>query len=445
MALLAGCAGPREKIAAGDEREAIARNVVVVLADTLRARNLGAYGYERDTSPRLASLAEDGYLLEDVRAQAPCTYPSVNSILTGRDGTRFWVQEGKRIGIPEEVPSLAEILSERGWTTLAVSASPIVRKSPSENNLHGGFDRGFAVFDESCLWQDAGCVNRIALNLLRSPPEPFFLYLHYMDPHDPFQPPTRRFSSADYEGKEFIRRGDPNPLIDVVYGDGEPPFEVTEADLAHLEASYDDEIAYFDAALGELVDALEDRGLLEETFVAVIADHGEEFLEHGHIKHCHSLYDTEIHTPMVLRIPGSPGNRRISRLAQNLDLVPTILDYLGQDSPVPFDGRSLRPLITEGAAVHEVVFSAYGSLRAVVAEDHKLIMDLATKEVELYDRSNDPAETRNVADEHPDVVRDLQRSLSRWIRETERAESEEVALRRGLEAAERLRALGYVQ
>ena len=443
--LAAGCARPPAAQPAARVVEPSARNVVVVLADTLRASNLGAYGHHRDTSPHLAAMAAEGYLFEDARAQAPCTYPSANSLLTGRDGTRFWMQEGLRIGIPEETPSLAEMLAARGWTTIAVSASPIVRDSPSENNRHGGFGRGFDLFDERCLWQDARCVNRSALDYLESVREPFFLYLHYMDPHDPYQPPERRFSSPEYPGKEFIGRGEANPIVEWLFGEPDPGFDVTEADIQHLEALYDDEIAFFDAALGELIDALSSRNLLEETLVAVVADHGEEFLEHRLIKHCNSVYDTEIHTPMVMRIPGLPGNRRIGELVQNLDLVPTVLDYLGIEPPAELDGRSLRPLIEEGVAIHDAVFAAYGSLRAVVTERFKLIADLALDDVRLYDRSSDPGETHDVAARHPDVVRDLEQELVRWIREVERLEDRDEALRRGREAAERLRALGYVQ
>jgi len=424
--------------------------VVVVLADTLRAENLGLYGYERDTSPRLSAFAREALLFEDVRSQAPCTFPSANSILTGRDGTAFWVQEGERIGIPATIPSLAEILSARGWTTLAVSASPIVRKSPSAHNRYGGFDRGFDRFDERCLWQDASCVNEKALELLDGVREPFFLYLHYMDPHDPYRPPEARWSAGPYRGKKSIAAGDPNPILDLLYGEGgseaEARSRISDRDLAHLEALYDDEIAFFDARFGELMAELRERGLLDRTVVAVVADHGEEFLEHGQIKHCHTVYDTEVRTPMLVRLPGVRGGRRLGEQVQNLDLVPTLLDYLGiEPDGVRLDGRSLRPLIEGGEPVHDQVFSAWGSLRAVKAGRYKLVMDLATKKVALYDLEADPEETLDTASDHPREVHRLQLALSRWIHEVEGSRDEDEALHRGQDAAQRLRALGYVK
>jgi arylsulfatase A-like enzyme len=122
-----------------------------------------------------------------------------------------------------------------------------------------------------------------------------------------------------------------------------------------------------------------------------------------------------------------------------------VLDYLGLQPTVELDGRSLRPLIEEGEPIHDQVFAAYGSLRAVVDERFKLIADFATGENRLYDRSADPGETRDVAAEHPEVVVELQQALTRWLRDTERLEDQGEALRRGQEAAERLRALGYIQ
>jgi arylsulfatase A-like enzyme len=426
---------------------AVPANVVVVLVDTLRAQNLGLYGYARATSPELSAFAEEALVFEDATAQAPCTYPSANSILTGRDGTHFWIQPGRRMGIPEGTPSLAELLHGRGYATAAVSASPIVRETPSRFNPEGGFGRGFDIFDERCIWKDAACVNRFGLEYVSVLREPFFLYLHYMDPHDPFQPPEAKFSAGGYEGnKWFIGKGEVNPISDLVYGNREKRFEVTAEDRSYLIDLYDDEIAFFDARFGELMGALRARGVLDRSIVAVVADHGEEFLEHGHIKHCHTLFDTEIHTPMVVRLPGVEGGRRIATPVENLDLVPTVLDYLGTEEPeLRLDGRSLRPLIEESEGGAEVVFAAWGAYRSAKAGRHKLIWNLDSGETELYDLETDPGETRNLAAENPREVRRLQGAISARVRELEGADDEGQAVRRGEAAAERLRALGYVQ
>jgi arylsulfatase len=201
IACAAGCArkAPRRPI-----------NVIVILVDTLRADHLSGYGYHRNTSPMIDRFARTGVLFERNWSQAPCTYPSVNSLLTSRYPVHLLEgQEQQNLGITEGIPTLAEMLEARGYDTYAISASPIVRVTPSRFNKAGGFGRGFDQFDEDCLWKDASCINRKAEGIVRthaSNPEsrPFFLYLHYMDPHGPYQPPER-FSSrfaGSYTGEK---------------------------------------------------------------------------------------------------------------------------------------------------------------------------------------------------------------------------------------------------
>ncbi|MGH9361061.1 MAG: sulfatase-like hydrolase/transferase, partial [Thermoanaerobaculia bacterium] len=178
--VLAACAG-------GGEPRPL--NVVLVLVDTLRADHLGVYGYRRPTSPALDAFAREAVVFTDARSQAGCTFPSVNSLLTSQLPERFLGQPEGRIGIPDGIPTLPEILRARGWATAAVSASAVVRRRPIRHNPHGGFGRGFDLFLEECAWKSAACVNERALAALDTLPRPFFLYLHYLEPHAPYRPP----------------------------------------------------------------------------------------------------------------------------------------------------------------------------------------------------------------------------------------------------------------
>jgi len=423
-------------------------NVVVLLVDTLRADHLGAYGYPRPTSPHLDALAETSFLFEDARAQAPCTYPSANSILTGRFPTHFRGQPQGRIGIPADIPALAEMLQGAGYATAAVSASPVVRATPGGANPHGGFGRGFGRFDETCLWRDAGCVESQALEMLDQVPEPFFLYLHFMDPHGPYRPPPdwpREFPSDDVPVPEWARTGDPNPLAKALYQKGDRSGATPEA-VARLRDLYDEEIRYFDHRLNELLSELRSRGVLERSIVVLLADHGEEFYEHGDLKHCHTLYDTEIRTPLLMAIPRSVERRparRIGAPVANLDVVPTLLDYLGIPLDPALEGRSLRPLI-DGEVSEEPerrVFAAWAGLRAMTEGRLKLIYHLGKGRFELYDLALDPGERVDLATSRPREVRRLGRSLARWMVSTDTEEDE---LTRDQDAVERLRALGYL-
>ena len=174
-------------------------NVLLVVVDTLRADRLSLYGYRRPTSPNLDALARDAVVFTNARSPAGCTYPSTNSLLTSREPSVFLLWPNGSMAIPEGVRSLPEILRAHGYSTAAVSASPIARATPSDINTVGGFGRGFQTFDEDCLDKHARCLNDKATGLLRTLPQPWFLYLHYMEPHAPYRTPPdapRRFTES---------------------------------------------------------------------------------------------------------------------------------------------------------------------------------------------------------------------------------------------------------
>jgi choline-sulfatase len=433
----------------GCESRPHAKNVVFILVDTLRADHLGVYGYGRDTSPTLDAFARQGVLFQSARSQASCTYPSVNSMITGRYPAVFLAQPDGYLGIPEWIPSLAEILKQNGYRTAAVSASAVVRNTPSQFNPGGGFGRGFDVFQEDCVWKNAACVNEQAFEQLRADDsKPFFLYLHYLEPHGPYHPPAdfqRRFATGPTPEKAFIRNGNPNPIADFLYKK-EPDPGVTPADLQYLKNLYDDEIAYFDTQLARLLDELRTRGLLDDTLVVFSADHGEEFLEHGHIKHCRTVYDTLVKVPLVLHIPGAEP-RAVPQAVENVDIVPTVLDYLGVTPPkgVTFEGRSLRPLIEGTAAESRLQFSLAGPWRGSADGRYKLIHNLSEGSYALYDLQADPGETADILARHRRDFHKLREALTAWLARTEGTGAADESLRKAQEAEKRLRSLGYLE
>lgn len=421
-------------------------NVVVLLADTLRADHLGSYGYERPTSPNFDRFFGGGTIFHNARAQASCTYPSVNSILTSRYPAPFLSQPDKRMGIPSDMPTLADVLKENGYSTIALSASPIIRKTGTKYNNYGGFDSGFDVFDEQCMWREARCMNEKLLGYLNQAREPFFVYVHYMDPHDPYRPPSwyQKRYSAGYEGLDYIAAGNPNPIADAIHWQRPLP-EYQPADLQHLINLYDDEISYFDGELGVLLGELASRGVLDHTIVVLAADHGEQFLEHGFLKHCYTLFDTDIHTPLAFRIPGEGEGLNVDAAVQNVDIVPTILDYAGIPSADRgFEGRSLRPYMEgAGPAVAES-FAMQGVGRSVTDGRFKLRYDAKKREFALYDLRRDPGELNDVLRESSAEFVRLERSLQSWEAKVAAGKSSEQLMAAGEEVQERLRALGYL-
>ena len=440
LAALLACA-----LAAGSCRLPIQRgrwNVLVIMVDTLRADHLGAYGYKRPTSPTLDALADESYLFTGARAQASCTYPSVNSLLTSRYPARFLDQADGAMGIPAGIPSIAEMLATRGWSTAAVSASAVVRDRPSRFNPHGGFARGFGRFDEECLWKDADCVTRRGIAAVEGLREPFFAYLHYIDPHGPYQPPKelRKKLRLSRSQQPWALRGDPNPLAQQLEG-LRSDVVWNRRDVRFLEGLYDGEIANVDEQIGLLLDRLRSRRLLERTIVVVLGDHGESFLEHGAVKHCRTVFDSEVRTPLLVRLPRQHGGNHLDGAVGNIDLVPTLLDLLG----LPVQGRglegvSLVPRMEGAKAGDRVVFSTINAQRAVAGSRYKLVADLASGQWQLYDLERDPGERRDVKAEQRASFAGLKKQLEEWMARVEGQHG----LDASQEADRRLRALGYL-
>jgi arylsulfatase A-like enzyme len=425
-------------------------SIIFIVVDTLRADRLGIYGYERDTSPHVDAFARESVRFANSRSQASCTFPSVNSILTSRSPTLFLGQPGGALGIPEGIPSVAEILRERGYRTVAVTGNPIVAHTPNRKNPVGGFGRGFEVFEEDCQnWRPAACLNRATRPHLREEGDdrPLFLYVHYIDPHDPYRPPRdhrRRFVRGSSR-KRFVRQGNPIPIAERIYS-GAPGPETTPADLRHLSDLYDEEIAYFDSQFPALLAALREAGLLEDSILVLTADHGEDFLEHGHIKHCRTVFDTSIKTPLIVRAPGVEP-RVVTAPVQNLDIVPTLLDYAGIDAAgLPLEGRSLRPLIEgreDGGPRHQIASQA--TFRSASDGRFKLIHNLRDGRFWLYEVAADPKETRDVLTRERRRFHHLRETMTAWLARTEGEGAADESLRKAEEAEARLKALGYLQ
>lgn len=420
-------------------------DLTLVVVDTLRADRLGYEGYPRPTSPTLDRLAGESVVFTQARAVAPCTFPSVNALLTSRPGWEHLGQPFGHLGIPAGLPTLAEELRNGRYRTAAVSASPVVRRRPSAVNLAGGFGRGFDLFLDGCLWRDGRCVVERADELLRLLPSPFFLYLHLLDPHDPYAVPegtaTPRFA-APWDGEAAVAAGDPRPAADRLYTDGDAGLD--PAALAHLSDRYDEEVAFADARLGDLLALLERRGALETGWLVVTADHGESFLEHGHLRHCRSLHDEELRVPLLVRPPGGTAGRRVERPVSLLDVAPTLLAAAGVGR------RRMQPagrdLLGDGGPGPPAL-AATTTHRALVVDDLKLIHDLESGHSRLYDLAADPREEHDLAARRPDDVERLLSLLDRRLRAVEGAglEADGERLRRSDAAQRQLRALGYLQ
>jgi arylsulfatase len=326
-------------------------NVVVVLIDTLRADHLGAYGYDKPTSPVFDALAREATLFDGVTAQAPWTKPSVASLMTGRFVHHHGVVSS-RDALADDAHTLAEAMHERGYRTAAFSGNPWI--TPEFR-----FDQGFAEFESgramgpqlTVLYRVLRRTDRYThLDLARrafwgastnlgnserdqqltdaavewigrqSANDPFFLYMHLIGPHDPYDPPldyVRRFREAGWDGRKGPTK--PPARVQTDFDTAEP---LDEAGRAALIAQYDGAIAFADDQLGHLVEALRRSGQLDRTLLVVTADHGEEFYEHHNWRHGNQLYNEVVHVPLMFRFPGQTQPARRSDLAMLVDVFP---------------------------------------------------------------------------------------------------------------------------
>ncbi len=406
-------------------------NVLLVTFDTTRADRIGCYGYERASTPNLDALAAEGFLFEQAFSAVPITLPSHSTILTGQYPLAHGVRDNGVFRLSDSQTTLAEILSAAGYGTAAAIAS-----FPLESSF--GADQGFDLYDDNfaAAYQDflgqrvvpkfglyfderhAALVNQALMPWLDEHHDrPFFAWAHYFDPHQPYAPP--------------------------------PPY-----DQLFIDDPYDGEIAYADEALGGLIDHLRELGVLERTLIIVTADHGEGLDEHNELTHSTLAYNTTLHVPLILRIPGLEGGAAIPQRVGTVDIVPTVLDLLGLEPPGAFQGQSLRPLIdSRGSRVAGFPRPQYaetlspriahdlGELRVLFSRQHKYIHG---PRPELYDIQADPKELHDLVSERSELATDLERKLETFLARNTRSDPGAVT-EMDRETRRRLESLGYIQ
>lgn len=417
-------------------------NLLFVVVDTLRADHLGVYGYGRPTSPALQDLAAEGLLFEQAISQSSWTMPATASLLTGLYPPEHGVTDGQPLAY--ELETLAERLQRLGFSTLGVSANPLVGKA-------GGFEQGHERFVH-VPWARAETVNELVVPLLDEHARSrWFMYVHYIDPHDPYSAPEP-YGSMFYDrvngSSRFARQEDFRELVDAVnFDQGEVEWE--ESDVEYLNAAYDGEIRYWDAAFAELLDALRPLGLLKNTFVILTSDHGEEFLEHGRLKHGIHLYEESIRVPLLVWGPGLEA-RRIRRPVETrklAELGPWLLRIEGPER----EGRERGLMDVLGSHRGRTLsHTGHGrlddrrgrvGLAAIRDAKWKFIEYPGAERRELYDLQSDPRETVDLHAAETELASGYERLLRRWLAENEHR----APVAPDPEIVNELRALGYIQ
>jgi len=404
-------------------------NVLLVAIDTLSARHMGCYGYRRDTCPYMDTLAAENALFESLYCQAIPTQPSYTSLFTGQYAvTHGIVSHGGTRVLSRDAPWLPSLLRDAGYTTCAV------------DNLYGHkewFSRGYEFYITPRLTgeyaQAVPCesYNTRAIPWLEShADEPFFMFVHYWDPHTPYIPP-KEYRSLFYEGdpcdpaNKSLEGLEHHPLGGVwqSWFDRLMP-GITDAD--YIVAMYDSEIRYVDDGLRELVDALARTGAADRTLIIILSDHGEMMYRHRMYFDHHGLYDQDIHVPLIIRWPSHAGRGiRIPHLVQHIDIAPTILEALGLEVPPQMEGSSLVPYLTgerdEPLYPYLVSLECTRMMKWALRKDgYKFILArqrdyLNNPMRELYELASDPDELHNLAEERSEVAAAMEATLEEWI------------------------------
>jgi choline-sulfatase len=384
-------------------------SVLLVTLDTLRADRVGAWGGPPGLTPVLDALAARGLVFEEAQSSVPLTLPSHATLLTGLEPPRHGVRDNGRYVLPADLETIATRLEAAGYETGAFVGAYVLDR-------RFGLARGFDVYDDRITRNETGAsvlesqrrggeVVEAASAWIAQRRVPFFVWAHLYDAHAPYEAPS--------------------------------PFRE-----AHLAEPYDGEVAYVDACVGRLLEAVRAAGRAQgggEPLVAVVADHGESLGEHGELTHGFFVYQSTLRVPFVLAGPGLPAGERRAGLARTTDLLPTVLGALGLPIPGGLDGidrlRKPSPRESYAETLYPLTFG-WAPLHSFRAEGFKLI---DAPRPELYDLASDPRETHDLSRERPEIVERLRRALQGLAA---RARS---SVESAPDAAtqERLRSLGY--
>ncbi len=391
-----------------------AYNVILISLDTLRADYVGIYGNPDPTTPFLDTLFSRSVWFKDCIVQAPWTLASHMSLLTSQYPNVHNVNIAKA-KLPEGKLTLAMYLKEFGMHTQGIISNPF---------LGGGFgfDRGFDGYNDAGKHHGFQSTREFSkwVNKNYEQNQPFFLFLHYNDPHMPYQAPTPyyKFFDREYSGKITGSRDD---IVKYVRR------KIHRRDLQHIRSLYSEEIRYMDHQLQRVFGILRKLGLYEESMVIITADHGEEFKEHGKLEHNQTLYEELLRSPLMIKFPQNMDiePQMIDRQVKNIDIMPTILETL--DLPIPEDsvqGVSLLPLIMgspEADEINKMVFSESANTHkvSVRGERWKYIYNRQFDRGELYDLINDPGEKQNLVKMKPDLAMELQQLAQDYMTQAE--------------------------
>lgn len=411
-----------------------ARRVILITCDTLRADRLGFGGNPRPVSPNLDALAAESVVFDNAWSAAPLTGPALSSLLCGRFPDEIGAGPTNREVIPEDVVSIAEVARDAGIATAAFVSNGVLRRPPVSEGIVG-VQQGFDLYDDdmnskeknrNLLERTADACTDAVVKWLggRKREDPFFLWVHYQDPHGPYVPPPEHLAPF-----ERPAAGRTLPVGTNNSGLGQiPKYQHLDGLTASrpYEDRYDAEIHYFDQHVGRLIAELRRLDMLEDALLVFTADHGESLGEHDYW-FCHGEHVNRelVHVPLFVRYPrtlrDSPkppqgGARRVSGLVGHIDFWPTVVEALGLEAARNRGTSLLGPAVPEGRVMPQFLGPIQNPNRRLAVTDGRWRAILVKSDPPvLFDLAADPGETRDLAGANPAVLEDLQARYTRFM------------------------------
>jgi arylsulfatase A-like enzyme len=415
--------------------------VILIVIDTLRADHLGIYGYERPTSPRLDEWAQRGVVFDHALATSPWTLPTFGSLLSGRIPSQHGAGERssgpgkrwKRAPLLDSVQTLPEVLAAQGWRTGAVVSNPFLRE-------HFGLSRGFGTYDYERDRTADGVIDRSIGLLDEMAGQSFFLMVHLIDPHLPYQAPEPQRGTFS-AGERSTALDGSRKQIRANLG------ELSTTDQSHIVGRYDEEIAFVDQEVGRFLDQLEQRDLLGRSLVILTADHGEELFDHGDFEHGHAMYQELLRVPLIMWESSLEPRREESPFSL-ADLPQTIYTAaLGEMNPSlqgishwqALRKASIRP--GQQIVAENTLWSA--EQKVIIEWPFKLILHQKSGQRQLFDLAADPQEQSDLAAANEQLADRLERDLRSRLTAVDTDTSRESVIITE-ETEQELRSLGYL-
>lgn len=453
----------------GDHEEApkVQPNIIVIVADTLRQDYLGAYGFEGDVSPLLDQFSERAILFENAISAAPWTKPSVASIFTSLrpEAHHMTGIEHVRSNLFEtlnaSVPTLASELRDAGYETVAFYSNAWLDPT-------SGLGRGFDQYEKVDALADAIAERGLQFMKTRNTDRPFFLYLHFMDVHGPYDCPKTEYQKLQNSPSLGADRAlTDEERADLRYLENTKTAWLDNPDLRHTlrfwRTCYAAGVARFDARLAELFTELDSEPWIGNTVVLFSADHGEALLEHSGStlgqhsfgqkgwEHGWSLRFHQTRVPLILRLPaGDQAGTRVKGVVSTMDIMPTLLELANGMQHPSQNARSLLPYVRGDEGDLRWVVSSGVKMKdgmiSIQSPEYKLVIGSKGKEVTLFALQEDPNELNDIAEQRPNLVAKLKAIAESDLDRIERADAIPGAQKQVDPAiVEELRALGYVQ